>query len=260
MVRKELIDSEMKIDKGWAVDRGKHRENNEDSVAAIELVLTEGDEEKIINFYAVADGVGGTDNGDVASSMTINIVTRQITAYVTETSSTAENDYEEWLRHALNEANYQILRDPRKMATTFATAIIVGDIAYVANIGDSRVYLLTDKRMIQITEDQSIAQALIKAGSLDPSEVENHPYKNVLSQAMGMDEMLKPDFYRVHIEAGNHLLLCTDGLTNELDEQAIYATVMEAETPQAACDILVEQAIREGGRDNISVLVVKLNK
>lgn len=245
-------------ERGWAVDKGKRRSHNEDSVAGVELTLNDGDVEKSVGIYALADGVGGESYGEVASNIAVHTVTEKIMEQLNDSEAPFEADYETWLRNAVEAANQEIYLDYKEMATTLVTMILVDQMAYIANVGDSRAYRLDDDGMQQVTEDQSMVQVLVNAGVIQEDEAVNHPYKNVLNQAVGDEEIVLPDFYITALEEGGYLLLCSDGLTNELDDNTIYSIVMNSSSPQEACDELIEQANLKGGRDNISVLIVAL--
>ena len=251
-------DGKVTQEKGWAVDKGKGREQNEDSVAAVDMSLVEGDAEKSAGIYVVADGVGGEEHGEVASSMAVHTFVNDIIQHLMGSSAAIDEDYETWLKNAIQVANQTIYGDSKEMGTTMVATLVIGNTAYIANVGDSRAYILTGSGMQQITEDQSIVQVLLRAGAIDADQAENHPYRNVLSQAIGSSDEVEPDLYTIDIENNNYLLLCSDGLTNEVDEETIYATIMQSESPQTACRDLVAKANQHGGQDNISVVIVKL--
>lgn len=243
---------------GWAVDKGRKRDRNEDSVAAVAVNLMDGDCQQTMGIYAVADGVGGAAYGEIASRTAVEIVIRQLTQRIIEAQPNAVESYQDWLKSAVRAANTRIYDAPKTMGTTLVTAMVLGTTAYIANVGDSRAYLLTTSSIRQITEDQSMVQVLYNTGIINAGQRADHPYRNVLYQAVGTTEAVRPDIYTIEADDENYLLLCSDGLTNELDDEAIYTIVMQVESPQAACDRLVEQANQHGGHDNISVLIVTL--
>ena len=251
-------DGKVTQEKGWAVDKGKGREQNEDSVAAVDMSIVDGDAEKSAGIYVVADGVGGEEHGEVASSLAVHTFVNNVIQHLTSSSLAIDDDYQSWLQNAVQVANQTIYGDSKAMGTTLVATLVIGNTAYIANVGDSRAYVLTGNGMQQITEDQSLVQVLLRAGAIDAEQAENHPYRNVLSQAIGSSDEVEPDLYTVDIENDNYLLLCSDGLTNEVDERTIYDTILRSESPQTACADLVAKANQHGGKDNISVVIVKL--
>lgn len=244
---------------GWSVDKGQERDLNEDSVGAVNMDLVEGDSTHSVSIFAVADGISGEEHGEVASSMAIHAVIDQIMQNLTSSDVEDDQDYRTWLENAFKTANKELLNDPRHMGTTLLTTIVVANTAFIANVGDSRAYALTKRGMNQITEDQTLLQVLLQSGVIEEDQAIDHPYENILSQAVGKEEELEPDVFSETFDPDkeSYLLLCSDGLTKEVNETMIYRTVMQADTPQAACDQLVKMANRSGGNDNISVVIIR---
>jgi protein phosphatase len=148
--------------------------------------------------------------------------------------------------------------DYEGMGTTFVAATICDNVMYVANIGDSRLYVISNE-IIQITEDHSLVQAMVKTGELDKDEAKSHPNKNIITRALGTNETAQPDFFEVELDEGDIVLLCSDGLTNMLNDETIEKIIREnADNLQAATEILVKQANENGGKDNITVIIVKV--
>lgn len=244
--------------KGFAVNKGQHRENNEDSVAAIDLTLIEGDAARTVGVYAVADGMGGEARGEVASSMAIHSAVQTIIAHITEQENILPENYREWVEEAIKVANLTVYDDIKEMGTTLVVAIIAGNQAYIANVGDSRAYMITSSEIHQITEDQSFVQKLLSGGAITSEQAKNHPYRNILSRSIGAEAKIKADLFTADISADSYLLLCSDGLTNELDDKRIHRIIRQSDSPQEACDELVEAANASGGHDNIAVVLVQI--
>jgi protein phosphatase len=243
---------------GWTVHKGQVRQNNEDSAAAVDVVLADGDEQQSVGVYAVADGMGGREGGEVASSLAVHTTVQRIVEAITTSVEPEPDDFRDWLRDAVEAADRTVQDEGGEMGTTLLAAIIVEQRAYLAHVGDSRAYILTGSGMEQLTEDQNYVQALLKAGAIEPHQVENHPYRNVLRQAVGKADDLEIELYETDLHPQDTLMLCTDGLTRELDDAAIERIVRQSESPQEACDALVAAANARGGRDNISVILVRI--
>jgi protein phosphatase len=209
------------------------------------------------NLFIVADGMGGHNAGDYASRFCVEFFTEHIKnsditspIALIEEAITVTNDklYEK----SKQQADYE------GMGTTFVAATICDNVMYVANIGDSRLYVISNE-IIQITEDHSLVQAMVKTGELDKDEAKSHPNKNIITRALGTNETAQPDFFEVELDEGDIVLLCSDGLTNMLNDETIEKIIREnADNLQAATEILVKQANENGGKDNITVIIVKV--
>lgn len=141
------------------------------------------------------------------------------------------------------------------MGTTATLTYSVGDTLFVLHVGDSRAYLFRRQDLRQLTDDHTVAQALVRAGQIEPEEVATHRMRHVLTNALGVSENVKPDIHEHKLLDGDRLLVCTDGLTDMVDDEAIAAILQQHQDPQAACDALVEAALAAGGKDNVTVLV-----
>lgn len=225
-------------------DVGRKRDANEDAA------LTASIEGK--HLLIVADGMGGHAAGDVAS----DIATSKIKAAVERSLPTDQAEYEAILEQAIAEANDEIQStaagDPSLsgMGTTVVAALVDGCKATIANVGDSRCYHIDDD-IEQVTVDQSLVQELVAAGEITEAEAEDHPQRNVVSQALGTTEDVEPDFYRQTVEGT--LLLCSDGLTEEVSDSTIQNTATEETTLSDMAEALVHRANQNGGSDNITV-------
>lgn len=233
-----------------ATDIGRKRKMNQDFVfASAEPVGN------LPNLFVVADGMGGHNAGDFASRYGVSVLVESVRK--------DENfNPVKVLRHAIEAANSHILeqaqRDPlmEGMGTTMVLVTIVGSYAYVANIGDSRLYLAADETLSQVTQDHSMVMEMVRLGRLTAEEAKNHPDKNIITRAVGTAEKVRADFFEVRLEPGNQLLLCSDGLSNMVEEEDML-DILEDTACEEKAQALIDLANANGGRDNIAVIVVE---
>jgi len=254
---------------GQATHPGRKRERNEDGVVTFTYDKEQADGAVPVGFFLVADGMGGHEAGDVASRAVSQIVAdwiikaqvlpdlRQATQRLNEGPLPAE-----MLVHAIQQTN-EVLRyhgqaGGSDLGSTVTAALIVGDAATVANVGDSRTYLLRNGRLEQITQDHSLVARLVAAGALTPAEARTHPQRNRIYRGLGQQPTVEVDTFTVQLQRGDRLILCSDGLWEMVPDEEIRTIVQGARSPQKACDALVEAANRAGGEDNISVIVVEM--
>jgi serine/threonine protein phosphatase PrpC len=210
------------------------------------------------SLFLVADGMGGHRAGEVASQGAVRAVMER---YYDEPGDDVPTN----LVRAFQSANQQIYdqaqADPSKagMGTTLVAAVIVGRKLYVANVGDSRAYLLNNQGMIQITEDHSWVEEQVRAGLLTEEQARRHPHRNLVTRALGSKPSVGVDTFEAEIRTGDILLLCSDGLTNRVSDDAIAAIVQQHE-PEEATRLLVATANEHGGNDNITVLIVSAER
>lgn len=230
---------------GAATDVGRVRQINEDRFLADE------------GLFAVADGVGGHQAGEVASQTSVETLaqTFQQGEHTTEGLITAAE--------AANQAVWQLAqgsREKRGMGTTLTALALVQEdgeeqLALI-NVGDSRAYLLQQGELIQLTEDHSLVEELVRDGKLTPAEAQVHPQRSIITRALGMEPAIEVDSWEIIPYTGDRILLCSDGLTNELTDERIASTLRQLADPQEAAHDLVRQARAAGGSDNITVVVV----
>lgn len=229
---------------------GRQRDHNEDAVLCETVDPIGG------YLLAVADGMGGHRAGDVASQT----ATRTLKEVVVDALAAGRTDLRTILAEAFEKTDREIrmLNDDHEdpgMGTTLVAAIIRDGTALVGNVGDSRAYLLGDG-IKQITEDHSLVRELVDEGRITEAEAKTHPQRNVVTQAIGTHDEIAPDFFEVDLDA-DVLLLCSDGLTEEVGDETIRAVVTGKSDPTAVADRLIEQANENGGSDNISVVVAR---
>ncbi len=231
---------------GSATDVGRVRSNNQDS-----FLVREGD------LFAVADGMGGHQGGEVASALALQILGQ---AHDEPTTAT--------LVQAVLSANQAVFdkagSDPdlKGMGTTLTALADVetreGRRLGIVNVGDSRLYRVRNDRIEQLTEDHSLVASLVRQGRITAEEAESHPQRNILTRALGIDEAVAVDSWEVEPVAGDRFLICSDGLFNEVDESRLVATLRRFDDPDDAARELVRLANEGGGRDNITAVVVDI--
>jgi len=208
--------------------------------------------------------MGGHHDGERASAIAARTVVRYTSAEILlpllrrEDASADRPTITEVLRQAIQQANLEVSKDVPDGGTTVTAAAIVGDLAYIGHVGDSRAYMISADGIEQLTRDHSLVQRLIELDQLTPEEAAEHPQRNVLYRAIGQNESIDVDAITRRLTPGSRLLLCSDGLWNLVPEEEIRATVASSPNPQVACEALVKLANARGGPDNISVVIVKM--
>ncbi|HYH49103.1 MAG TPA: Stp1/IreP family PP2C-type Ser/Thr phosphatase [Acidimicrobiia bacterium] len=230
----------MRFATGFRTDVGRGRPENEDNF----LVDPEH------GLYAVADGMGGHRAGEVASAVALETLKE---AYLGGRR----------LDEAVAAANAAVFAkgaddaSMRGMGTTLtAIALQGGSTAVLGHVGDSRAYLMRQGAVTQVTDDHSLVEQLVREGRLTPEEAQNHPQRAIITRALGVDSEVQVDTYRVDLQPGDRLLICSDGLTNMLSDNTIGQTLRRHADPQQAADTLVDMANQAGGDDNITVVVL----
>ena len=231
---------------------GNFRENNEDNIAVDESS----------RYFIVADGMGGQNAGEKASQMAVELIPQQLNSQLNFDSNDPTSIVSA-IDGAVEYANAEIMAlselDPsvRNMGTTVVFVVQVGGKLYVGGVGDSRVYHLRGSKMIQRTTDHSLTQALLDAGTITPAEAENHRYRNVLYRYLGTrDGAAGTDAQEVAPKSGDRLLLCTDGVTDGIDDTKIQQILTASDDPTAIAQAMVDGALEGGSRDNISCVVL----
>lgn len=213
--------------------------------------------------YAVADGMGGHDRGELASQVAVETlfeVTREAITQVDERSVSALRAL---LRRSFQLANRAVVttgvEHDSNMGTTLCAALVhKEEDAIIANVGDSRVYLFRDDKLLQVSQDHSLVAYLVQVGELSEEEARNHPSGNILVRSIGSVEEVEIDVYHVKTKPGDRLMLCSDGLWGEVPDDELHATFVAHDNAQAACEALVNLANDHGGRDNSTLVVVNL--
>ena len=207
------------------------------------------------NLFLVADGMGGHRAGDMASRFTVETFVRLVGSYEYTDTVTI-------LTEAVTRVNALLLEkageseDYEGMGTTLVAATIDGNTLKVANVGDSRLYLVGDD-ICQVTRDHSLVEELLEAGIITREQAQHHPQKNVITRALGSDHEVTADTFEVNLGPGDCLLLCSDGLTNVVPEDEITAVLNDSADSEAACRDLMELALSRGAPDNVTIVVWK---
>jgi len=232
-------------------DIGERRRINQDYVFCSNDAIG-----KLPNLFIVADGMGGHNAGDYASRYCVEFFKQKIEA--------SENDSPiASIEAAISETNEALRSKAQEqtelegMGTTLVIATIFDKEMYVANVGDSRLYVI-GKEIKQVTEDHSLVEAMVKTGELNRNEARVHPNKNIITRAIGANENVEPDFFEVNLEEGDTVLMCSDGLTNMLEDETIERIIRENENPEEAAETLVKCANQNGGKDNIAIIIIKV--
>ncbi|WP_027634171.1 Stp1/IreP family PP2C-type Ser/Thr phosphatase [Clostridium hydrogeniformans] len=232
---------------GFITDVGNVRSINEDYLEIYE------DDEKLL--YVVADGMGGHNAGEVASKL----ATDTIISYIKERKVESP---EELLKNAIKAANERVYNyslssnNLNGMGTTITACLIIKDKVFIGNVGDSGCFILKENNIKKITKDHSLVQELLDEGSITEEEAKNHPNKNIITRAIGTKEEVLTDIYKLEKNDFQHILLCTDGFTNEVSSSEIVDLVNSSENYKDFCIKAIELVKTRGARDNISLIIV----
>jgi len=230
-------------------DIGKKRKLNQDYVYVSEKPIG-----NLPNLFIVADGMGGHNAGDYASKCAVETIVREIRGCF-------EKNPVRILSKAIRIANDQIRQKAREdqslqgMGTTVVAATCLGHYLQVANIGDSRLYIINHE-VRQITRDHSLVEEMVRMGGIDKAAARNHPDKNIITRAVGAMDTVEIDFFHEELKPGDIILLCSDGLTNMLEDEEIGNILRETVSIEERARKLIEAANNNGGRDNIAVIII----
>lgn len=246
-----------------ASDVGMVRSNNQDAAVSFFSATRSADERPDFGLFAVADGMGGHHDGEKASALAVRTLLSDVvtTLYLPMLDGTYRNNdtpTSELLVSSALKANSAVLRKVPDGGTTLTAIAVMGDLAYIAHVGDSRVYYIQGDRIEQITRDHSLVQRLIELDQLTPAEAADHPQKNVLYRALGQTETLEVDILTRRLNPHSRLLICSDGLWNLADDRELREIVLKNSNPQTACDQLVALANSRGGADNITAILLHI--
>lgn len=233
-------------------DIGNTREMNQDY-----LYSSEESVGKLPNLFLVADGMGGHKAGEFASRYVVEHIVRSIKGSKEEEAVRILSESIETTNRKLKEyadAHQQM----RGMGTTIVAAVIQGRTLLVANVGDSRLYIVGDE-ITQVTQDHSLVQEMVRLGQMDPQSAKNHPDKNIITRAVGVSEKVKIDIFERQLRAGEYIILCSDGLTNMVEDSVILQILHGAGSLSDKAERLIELANKNGGKDNITVIIIEPN-
>jgi protein phosphatase len=237
-------------------DVGRKREQNEDSFLC----------DVPSRLFIIADGMGGRTLGETASKVVVTLFPLMLkegfAALPVKTPDVILSVLEETLCRLSQELydQSQKVSALKGLGATAAALFFCGDVAYVAYAGDSRIYLLREDDLIQVTEDQTTAAALVKLGELTPEVAEHHPLRHALEEYIGKEGHLNPGLHYETVQVGDRWLLCSDGLTKGVSEEMLYSLVLHHPSPEDACRGVVETAKEVDGTDNITAIVVDVTQ
>lgn len=243
---------------------GMVRTLNEDSIMSLEINRIQQSISRPLGVYLVADGMGGHAAGEVASGTIINTIARKaLTDLMPDQVALGDaHDQETWLRQAVEAANSEIFKMRQStgndMGSTLVAVVLDGSKAYITHIGDSRAYLINAQGIQRLTVDHSLVERLIASNQITRDEARYHPQRNVIYRTVGDKAGIDVDVAVHTLSVGDSLLLCSDGLSGMVEDARIHRIVLEAASPQDACDRLIRAANDAGGEDNISAILVKI--
>lgn len=244
-----------------STDMGRVRTNNEDSVFS--FFATNRSAEGIPDFglFIVADGMGGHSEGERASAIAVRTVANYILREIYLPLINHEDrdaPIAEVITSAIQRANEAVVKELEDGGTTVSAAVLIGDLAYIGHVGDSRVYMINRGKIERVTRDHSWVQRLIELDQLTLDEASEHPQKNLLYRALGQSDTLEVDTLMRRLAPNARMLICSDGLWNQVSDAAILETINKAGAPQDACAGLIELANQQGGPDNITVILLQI--
>lgn len=231
-------------------DVGMVREVNQDYVYVSDSPIG-----KLPNLLIVADGMGGHKAGDFASHFTVEVVKEEL-------AKSMEDEPEAMIKQAITIANQKLIETARQNSklegtgTTLVVATVIDQTLYFANVGDSRLYLLNDD-IRQISKDHSLVQEMVRLGGITLEDAKHHPDKNIITRAIGAQEHLEIDFFECRLKKGDTILMCTDGLSNMVEDDEILRIVKSSRDVVEAVEQLIESAKQNGGNDNIGVVIAE---
>ena len=242
---------------GMLTDVGKVRTIDEDSILAANLSFGVNSESSKFLLLAVADGMGGHAKGEEASKIALNAIARTVIPELFN-----DTPFTELLEKGIQNANQNILDYTAKypessgMGTTSVCAVVKGNQVHLANVGDSRAYVISDDEIRPVTKDHSYVQALVDEGKITQAEAREHPKKNIITKAVGISPSIEADKLILTLGSDESLLLCCDGVIAHLTDEDIHKIINDSPDPQSACQKIVDTANERGGSDNISLIIL----
>lgn len=254
---------------GCAQSVGRQRDHNEDALFTLNTTITGPDSVVPFGLFIVADGMGGHQHGEIAStiavrSMASHIVRKLYTPLLSPKPTSPEDPLLEIMQAGVQEAHKTITRQAPGGGTTLTAALIVGRQLAIAHVGDSRAYLLATAEdggytpIEPLTRDHSLVRRLVELGQISSAEAAVHPQRNVLYRALGQGEPFDPDVNSMQAPDAGYILICSDGLWGVVPEAEIQHIILAAHTPEEACQSLIHAANNAGGPDNISAVLIRL--
>ena len=242
---------------GMLTDVGQVRTVDEDSILVADLSFGVNSKSSNFHLLVVADGMGGHAKGEEASKIALSAISRSVISELVN-----DTPFTKLLEQGIQNANQDILdyttRNPESsgMGTTSVCAIVEGNAVHLANVGDSRAYVISDDEIRRVTKDHSFVQSLVDQGKITEAESREHPQKNVITKAVGIGTSIEADTMRLTLDSDESLLLCCDGVIAHLPDDDIHKIIRDSPDPQTACQEIVDMANERGGSDNISLIIL----
>lgn len=249
---------------GIAHSNGLQRDHNEDALFSLTTGVVSGDKKLHFGLYIIADGMGGHENGEIASSVAVDRLASHVirSLYLLLLSSSSNNvefSVQEIMYTGVLQAHQMIKKEAVGGGTTLTSALILGDQMTIAHVGDSRAYFIDHPGNLRLlTHDHSVVKRLEEIGQISAEQAITHPQRNVLYRALGQGEPFEPDIATYPFPPGSQILLCSDGLWGVISEREIEAIIQKITEPQNACQALIDLANSAGGPDNISAIIVRM--
>jgi PPM family protein phosphatase len=249
---------------GAAQSVGRQREHNEDALFTFGSHLSYEERQAFLGLFIVADGMGGHENGELASGLAIQTMAQQIigsvySSFLLNQASPEIAALKNLMLESIQEANLAVKKHVPGGGTTLTALLIYKDQLYLTHVGDSRAYHISqDSAHKVLTRDHTLVRQLVELGQISSEEAEVHPQRNILSMALGQWEPLEPDFSCLPIPAQGELLICSDGLWGVVSEKKIAQLIQATNNPQSACLSLIEAANQAGGPDNITAILIHI--
>lgn len=241
-------------------DKGRTRQSNQDAFAALEFAPNTA-------AFIVCDGMGGARGGEEASRLALDAASKSISEDIDVLLKDSSIDKDKYmpkiLTYAVGNANLSVYDKASEdkslsgMGTTFVGAVVCDNVMYVVNVGDSRLYLITEDEAKQVTRDHSYVQYLVDLGMMTSEQAETSSRKNIITKAVGTDETVEPDTFTVPLDGVSYILLCSDGLSNMVNKVELYSIIIGDGTVEEKTDTLIRRANENGGSDNITAILVK---
>jgi serine/threonine protein phosphatase PrpC len=263
----DIIDVEKAklIQYGQMTDVGKVRDNNQDALFSMLCSLKSVDGQPDFGLFVVADGMGGYVDGEKASALSSRTIGHDVLKKILLPLLLQVGDQDadqptinEILSESIQKSNDLINDNVPDGGTTTTAVVILGDMAYIAHVGDTRVYLIKNGEMEQITRDHSVVQRLVELQQLTPEEAAEDRRRNILYRALGQTENLEVDLIMRRLTPSTKMLICSDGLWNMMPDETILSIINQFPSPQETCDHLVAMANEMGGQDNITTILIQM--
>lgn len=271
LVEDDMFDDFDTYETGWLVgsltNKGMVRSNNEDALYTFFSKLNDTDAMPTFGIFIVADGAGGHLNGEKASALTLRTVAKTLLhdIYMPMLNNEDMSDVEkptisETIVRAIQEANRLVLEQVEDGGCTCTVAVIIDNILNIGHVGDSRLYAINKKEIVPVTRDHSVVGRLIEIGTITREEAKTHPQRSVLYRGIGIEggdkKEIDVDVHRKRLKGGDSILICSDGLWDMVDDTEIQKIVASNKLPQDACRDLIRKANLNGGKDNISAVII----